>query len=228
MTTAGGSTFQRSRGRPPRVVVGIDGSWPARAALQWAARYARATQSALYAVRVLEWPIGFSATSQAPSGPTLNVPESELDPSYRNGMTRILDETDPLPGWRLTFAEGPTAPMLVQLAENADLLVLGSRVLASSGDARNGDIGRYCISRSSRPVVVVPVEYLDQVPHPPLADPLDDGDGDGDDDAAEPDRVVHQLAGSSPPEEAAEPRVSLRQRIKARALARWADDGGRQ
>ena len=218
MTTDKSSSFQGPGGRPARVVVGIDGSWPARAALQWAARYARATQSVLYAVRVLEWPIGFSATSKAPSGPTLHVPDSELDPSYRNGMTRILDETAPLPGWRLTFAEGPTAPMLVQLAENADLLVLGSRVLASSGDARNGDIGRYCISRSSRPVVIVPVEYLDQVPHPPPAAPLE----------AEPDRVVHQRAGSSPAEGAAEPQVSLRQRIKARALARWADDGGRQ
>lgn len=218
MTTREASSFQGPGGRPARVVVGIDGSWPARGALRWAARYARATASVLYAVRVLEWPIGFSATSQAPAGPTLHVPESEVDPSYRSGMTRILDEINPLPGWRLAFAEGPTAPMLVQLAENADLLVLGSRVLASSGDARNGDIGRYCISRSRRPVVIVPVEYLDQVLHPPLADPIE----------AESDRVVRRQAGSAPAEGAAEPDESVRQRIKARALARWADDGGRQ
>ena len=48
---------------PTRVVVGVDGSWPARAALQWAARYARATEAVLHAVRVLDWPIRFVTAS---------------------------------------------------------------------------------------------------------------------------------------------------------------------
>ena len=82
-------------------------------------------------------------------------------------MSRIFDEVDPLPGWELSFAEGPTAPVLVQLARLADLLVLGSRERAVLGDARVGDIGHYCISHSRRPVVVVPVEYLEDLPERP-------------------------------------------------------------
>lgn len=152
------------------VVVGIDGSWPARGALRWAARYARATGSVLHGVRVLEWPVGFTSASAARAEPTLVVPDPELDHSYRDGMRRVFDEVDPMPDWELTFAEGPTAPMLVELARSADLLVIGSHERAVSGDARVGDVGHYCISHSRRPVVVVPVEYLEHpspVPHQP-------------------------------------------------------------
>lgn len=140
--------------------MGIDGSWPARAALQWAASHARATQSVMCAVRVLEWPIGFHSASPGRAEPTVHVPDSDVGKSYRDGMRRIFDEVDPLPGWCLTFAEGPTAQMLVQLTEDADLLVIGSREHAVTGDVQVGDIGHYCISHSRRPVVIVPVEYL--------------------------------------------------------------------
>lgn len=153
---------QRASGTPARVVVGIDGSWPARAALQWAARYARATQSVLCAVRVLEWPVGFHSASQRRPEPTLHVPDSEVGQSYRDGMLRIFDEADPLPDWNLTFAEGPTAQTLVQLAQDADLLVIGSREHAASGSTQAGDTGHYCTSHSRTPVVIVPVEYLKQ------------------------------------------------------------------
>jgi nucleotide-binding universal stress UspA family protein len=160
---------------PPRTLVGIDGSWPARAALQWAARHARATQSVVCAVHVLEWPVGFQSDSPPRAEPTLHVPDAEVAQSYRDGMSRIFDEVEPLPAWRLTFAEGPTAQMLVQLVEDADLLVIGSRENAFSGDARIGDTGHYCASHSRRPVVIVPVEYLKSIfPAPRDAPPTGD------------------------------------------------------
>lgn len=197
---------------PPRVIVGFDGSWSARAALHWAARYARATGSVLQAVRVLEWPIGFTSASTGPAGPTLHVPDSELDQTYRHGLSRIFAEADPLPGWTLSFAEGPTAQTLVQLADDAELLVLGSHVRATSGDARTGELGRYCTNHASRPVVIVPVEYLEH--HPPVsrADRTTARSHPG------PEMPSCTRLASSPP--------SPRQRLKARALARWDDDGG--
>jgi nucleotide-binding universal stress UspA family protein len=157
-------TDQEALTASPCIVVGIDGSWPSRAALEWAARHARSTQSVLCAVHVLEWPVGFHGDSSARAKPTPHVPDHEVGQSYRDGMRRIFDDVKPLPEWRLTFAEGPTAPMLVQLAEDADLLVIGSRENAFSGDARTGDTGHYCASHSRRPVVVVPVEYLRGLP----------------------------------------------------------------
>jgi nucleotide-binding universal stress UspA family protein len=163
------STRSDEASRDPRVVVGIDGSWPARAALRWAARYARATQSVLCAVRVLEWPVGFHSIDSGKPASMLHLPVSDVGQSYRDGMQRIFDEVDPLLGWRLTFAAGETAPLLVQLAEDADLLVIGSREYATSGNARAGDIGHYCISHSRRPVVVVPGEYLKPLPAAPTS-----------------------------------------------------------
>lgn len=146
---------------PPRIVVGIDGSWPARAALRWAARQARHTQAMLWAVRVLEWPVGFDDATPGRAEPTLHVPDFEVGQSYRDGMRSIFEEVHPRPEWQLTFAEGPTAKMLVWLAEDADLLVIGSREHSVSGHSIAGDIGHYCSSHSRRPVVIVPVEYLE-------------------------------------------------------------------
>lgn len=144
------------------IVVGIDGSPESGAALAWAAAYGRATHADLCAVRVLEWPVGFAEGIGPRPEPTLDVPSHEIGAGYRNGMMRIFDEVDPPATWRLQFAEGPYAQMLVRLAENADLLVVGSRARSTSRAALTGETGRYCTTHSSRPVVVVPVEYLAQ------------------------------------------------------------------
>lgn len=144
------------------IVVGIDGSPESGAALAWAAQYGRVTHSNLCAVRVLEWPVGFAEGIGPRAEPTMDIPEHEIGAGYRNGMMRIFHEVDPPATWRLQFAEGPFAQMLVQLAEDADLLVVGSRARSTSGVALTGETGRYCTTHSSRPVVVVPMEYLAQ------------------------------------------------------------------
>lgn len=151
------------------VIVGIDGSIASRVALAWAARYARATRSTLFAVRVLEWPVGFREDSTGHDDPVPHVPDTEVGRSYRRGMRRIFDEVDPRPEWRLGFAAGPTAAMLVHLVEDAELLVIGSRERAATGQAQAGGIAHYCASHSPRPVVIVPVDHL------PRHGPVDQG-----------------------------------------------------
>jgi nucleotide-binding universal stress UspA family protein len=142
------------------IVVGIDGGQPAQAALRWAAKLARATQSRLRAVCVLEWPVGFTAGSSPGPGPTLQLPDSAVDGSYRHGMVRVFDEVDPPADWRFHFASGDPGEVLVQLAEESDLLVIGSREHATAGRAISGGTGHYCLSHSTCPFVTVPVEYL--------------------------------------------------------------------
>ncbi|HEX3196765.1 MAG TPA: universal stress protein, partial [Propionibacteriaceae bacterium] len=50
-----------NRGEPQRIVVGLDDTPTARAALRWAARQARLTGATVRAVHVIDWPIGIEA-----------------------------------------------------------------------------------------------------------------------------------------------------------------------
>lgn len=149
---AGGVGIQSST-----IVVGIDGSPSSQAALRWSAKLARATRWSLYAVHVLEWPVGLTGSG----GPAevLLLRDADVDPSYRHGMRRVF-EVDPQPEWTLNFSEGDTAEVLVRIAQDAELLVIGSREHAASGRTLAGGISHYCISQATYPVVIVPVEYL--------------------------------------------------------------------
>ena len=142
------------------IVVGLDGGQPAQAALRWAAKLARTTQSRLCAVCVLEWPVGFTAGSSPGQGLTLHLPNSEVDGSYVHGMVRVFNEVDPSPDWLFHFAAGDPGEVLVQLANESDLLVIGSREHATAGRALSGGTGHYCLAHSTCPFVTVPVEYL--------------------------------------------------------------------
>jgi nucleotide-binding universal stress UspA family protein len=146
--------------RGSEIVVGIDGGRPGQAALRWAAKLARATQSRLRVVCVLEWPVGFILGSSPGPGSTLHVPNSAVDSSYLHGMVRVFDEVDPLPGWLFHFAAGNPGEILVQLADQSDLLVIGSREHATAGRALSGGTGHHCLNHSTCPFVTVPVEYL--------------------------------------------------------------------
>jgi nucleotide-binding universal stress UspA family protein len=142
------------------IIVGIDDSPSSRAALSWAARLARATRWELRAVHVLEWPVGLTEELSGLPAEVAHLPDSAVDQSFRHGMRRVFDEVDPPSGWALQFAEGDTAEMLVRLAAEAELLVIGSREHDTSGRVLAGGISHYCISHATRPVVVVPVEHL--------------------------------------------------------------------
>jgi nucleotide-binding universal stress UspA family protein len=142
------------------IIVGIDDSPSSQAALSWAARLARATRWDLRAVHVLEWPVGLAEEAAGEPAEVVRLPDSAVDQAFRHGMRRVFDEVDPQSGWELHFAEGDTAPMLVRLAAEAELLVIGSREHDTSGRVLAGGISHFCISHATRPVVVVPVEYL--------------------------------------------------------------------
>jgi nucleotide-binding universal stress UspA family protein len=141
------------------IVVGIDGSPSSQAALRWAAHLARTTRWRLRAVHVLEWPIGLdSAGSRTGPEEVLHLVDSEVNPAYRSGMARVFHEVEPEAHWQLHYAEGNLAEVLVRLADDAQLLVIGSRERAVSGHLMTGGLSHYCISHSSSPVVIVPVK----------------------------------------------------------------------
>ena len=69
------------------IVVGLDDSPPAKAALRWAAEYARLTGARLRAVSVVDWPLGVHADGRS-------IDESPLSQSRSMSCGR---GTDPSP-----------------------------------------------------------------------------------------------------------------------------------
>ena len=160
------------------VVVAVDDSTAARAAHRWAASYARATAADLCAVHVLDWPIGLVGHPGEPRT-RLYVPERQVDPSYRDRLLRVLDESDTAiepstepstdtpagteailsvpAGSTLHFAQGPVGEVLVRLSAHAALLVIGTREPLQGGRRFvTGSASHYCVSHATCPVVTVP------------------------------------------------------------------------
>jgi nucleotide-binding universal stress UspA family protein len=147
-----------------RIVIGLDDTPTARAALRWAARQARLTGATVRAVHVIDWPIGIEAFGSVEVNEDGHLPEEKVSGSYRRGIRRVFEEASPEPEWQLQFVEGDTGPVLIAEAADADLLVIGTRTNPdwTTGDVA-GPVAHHCLSRTTCPVVTVP---LDRNPQP--------------------------------------------------------------
>jgi nucleotide-binding universal stress UspA family protein len=142
-----------------RIVVGLDDTPTARAALRWAAQQARLTGATVRAVHVIDWPIGIEAYGSVELDEAGHLPEEKVSATYRRGIRRVFEESSPEPGWQLQFAEGDTGAVLTAEAADADLLVIGTRTNPdwTTGDVA-GPVAHHCLSRTTCPVVTVPLD----------------------------------------------------------------------
>lgn len=136
------------------IVVGLDDTASARAALRWAASQARMTGARLTAVHILDWPVGITAYGTEEEHGL--IPTNEVSASYRHGIQGVFDEVRLESGWRLQFGEGETGPVLVEVAQRADMLVIGSRTRARWVEDVAGPVGHYCLSHLPCPLVIIP------------------------------------------------------------------------
>jgi nucleotide-binding universal stress UspA family protein len=137
------------------VLVGLDGSASAKAALDWAARYARGTHLPLRAVHVL---VDLYTPKVASTAVLVTeyTRDEEAEELAKDGMRRLFASVDPEPTWHLEFAEGLIAPELVERAARAQLLVVGTREHTGIGRLVNGSVSHYCLKHAPCPVVAVP------------------------------------------------------------------------
>ena len=146
------------RGEQQRIVVGLDDTPTARAALRWAARQARLTGATVRAVHVIDWPIGIEAFGSEEVDEDGRLPDEKVSAPYRRGIRRVFEEASPEPGWQLQFAEGDAGQVLLAEAADADLLVIGTRTNPDwTGDV-SGPVAHHCLSRMTCPVVAVPLD----------------------------------------------------------------------
>ena len=135
-----------------RIVVGVDGSEVAGAALAFAVEEARLRGASLDAV--IAWHEPYTAASIAPIAPDPGV--------YTDAATSTLDESlaavdaGGVEVRKLVERGGP-AEALLRVAEGADLLVVGSRGHGGFTGLLLGSVSQQVVHHATCPVVVVPL-----------------------------------------------------------------------
>ena len=133
-----------------RIVVGVDGFEPSKAALRWAIHQAKLTGAVVEAVTAWHVPVG---TGWVPAG---DMPDYQEDAF--TVLAEAIDEmcaVDPDVQVCPRVLAGRAGQVLVEEAEGADLLVVGSRGHAGLTEALLGSVGRYCVHHAPCPVVIM-------------------------------------------------------------------------
>jgi nucleotide-binding universal stress UspA family protein len=138
------------------IVVGIDGSENARAALRWAAGEAAVRNATLRVVYAWEYP--YVALAAGPAGGAL-PPLIDLQEAATATCDQIVDEAELPPGLTLerVVREGsPARVLLEEAAKDADLLVVGSRGHGGFVGLLVGSVATQVVNHAEIPTVVVP------------------------------------------------------------------------
>lgn len=153
---------------PDEIIVGIDNSEPSRAALRWAADYARATGGTLRAVYVHSYELGGAMVNSSSFSASAYRVGVEAAARHRAAAEALFAGVEGGPGWGLELLEGSIDRLLVERATNARLLVVGTREHRGLDRILVGSVSHYCLSHASCPVVAVPAS----VSAPDLVRPL--------------------------------------------------------
>ena len=146
------------------VTVGLDGSRESVAAAQWAAHEALRRRLPLRLVHVWEW----EPTTRTPLvGPETQRHWAERIPRETADELRVL-----FPELEITSEQlaGQPAAVLSVAAEEAELLVMGSRGLSGVAGFLVGSVAQAVVATAERPVVLVRAGEMEEDEHRPDAD----------------------------------------------------------
>lgn len=136
-----------------RIVVGVDGSGPSLAALRWAVDEGRRRGAAVEAVHAWSYPAVTSVAGLVPR------PAAAHDDLAAEAQAVLDDPCDALgpegAGVARVLQEGPVARCLLEAAEGADLLVVGSRGRGGFAGLLLGSVSQQVAHHAPCPVVIV-------------------------------------------------------------------------
>lgn len=143
-------TTQAQYAKEHRIVVGVDGSAPSKAALAWAVGQAKLTGAVVEVVTAWEFPAtyGYPMTSSEVSWDDLAWQVA------REAIAEVSGDTQPVQ-IICQVLEGNAARVLVKESAGADLLVVGSRGHGGFVEALLGSTGQHCVHYATCPVVVI-------------------------------------------------------------------------
>jgi nucleotide-binding universal stress UspA family protein len=144
----------------PRIVVGVDGSPTSRVALRWAVRQAKLTNGTVDAVIAWEIPMVLQSYGWAP---IYVEEEGDFKADARKTLdTVISEEIGPTDSQqvRSLVVNGHPAQALIDAADGADMLVVGSRGHGSFAEALIGSVSQHCVHHAPCPVLIVRGEGL--------------------------------------------------------------------
>lgn len=133
-----------------RIVVGVDGSASANAAMEWAAQEAEIRDSTLELVHAWNYPnLGYG-------GYVAVLEDFEKDASsvLEDVTAQIRNDH---PGIKLvsSLIQGPTAQTIIDRAKEADLVVVGSRGKGGFTGLLLGSVGQQLVHHCPAPVVII-------------------------------------------------------------------------
>ncbi len=134
-----------------RIVVGTDGSASSTDALRWAARIAADTGAHIDAVTCWQYPRNYGMLVGASGWD----PAADAAKIVADSITTVFGDHHP-DGLRTYVREGHPAQVLIDAADGADMLVLGSRGHGGFVGLLLGSVSAYCAEHGRCPVVVVP------------------------------------------------------------------------
>lgn len=139
----------------PRVVVGVDGSPGARAALDWAAAEARSRGARLHAVAVFLPPMAAWGFGEVAYVPPVGIDEVRAATSARLEEQLAQAGVDGDLPVHQEVVQGAPAHRLLRASEGADLLVVGTRGHGGVSGLLLGSVGQQCVHHAVCPVAVV-------------------------------------------------------------------------
>jgi nucleotide-binding universal stress UspA family protein len=144
-----------SRKNAPRIVVGVDGSPSSRAALRWAVRQATFMNGTVDAVIAWQIPVVLQSYGWAP---IYVEEEGSFEEDARKRLDALIDEVvEQADSGRVKslVIKGHAAEALMEAADGADLLVVGSSGRGGFTQALLGSVSQHCVHHAPCPVLVV-------------------------------------------------------------------------
>jgi len=146
------------------VVVGVDGSPGADRALRWAAEEAALRGARLRIVHAWRVPLLEAIPAPYVVGlPAPPVDQEAVGESYRVRASKVLEDavgrvlgSDQGAEIEETLVEGPPAAQLLRAAQDADMLVVGSRGHGGFAGLLLGSVSQQVAHHAPCPVVIVP------------------------------------------------------------------------
>jgi nucleotide-binding universal stress UspA family protein len=136
------------------IVVGVDGSAQAKEALRWALAEARLRKAKVRAVYAWRDPYVVTPGFGPPEDFDFAALQGLAEEFLASTVAGVVGEEGGVTIEEVT-TEGPAAEVLVEAAEGADLLVVGSRGHGGFAGLMLGSVSQQCAQHASCPVVIV-------------------------------------------------------------------------